>query len=115
MKPDETDWLLLAQLQRDALPSNQTLAEQARISPPTALRRVRRLHEAGLIERQVALLDEDRIAALQGHGLTTIVEVTLDRQGATGVGVAAEMLVPARLAALYTLTEAEVRLGLGWS
>ena len=82
MKPDDTDWELLATLQRDASPSNQALAEQVRISPPTALRRVRRLHEEGLIERQVALLDEDRIAALQGHGLTAIVEVTLDRQGA---------------------------------
>ncbi|QTD44854.1 Lrp/AsnC family transcriptional regulator [Ottowia testudinis] len=82
MKPDNTDWQLLSMLQRDAGQSNQALAEQARISPPTALRRVRRLHEAGLIERQVALLDEDRIAALQGHGLTALVEVTLDRQGA---------------------------------
>ena len=82
MKPDDTDWELLATLQRDASPSNQALAEQVRISPPTALRRVRRLHEEGLIERQVALLDEDRIAALQGHGLTAIVEVTLERQGA---------------------------------
>ena len=41
--------------------------------------------------------------------------LTIDRQGATAVGVAAEMLVPERLAALYTLTEAEVRRGLGWS
>ena len=82
MKPDDTDWELLATLQRDARPSNQALAEQVRISPPTSLRRVRRLHDEGLIERQVALLDEDRIAALQGHGLTAIVEVTLDRQGA---------------------------------
>ena len=82
MKPNDTDWQLLAALQRDAAQSNQALAEQARISPPTALRRVRRLHEEGLIERQVALLDEDRIAALQGHGLTAIVEVTLERQGA---------------------------------
>lgn len=82
MKPNDTDWQLLAALQRDAAQSNQALAEQVRISPPTALRRVRRLHEEGLIERQVALLDEDRIAALQGHGLTAIVEVTLERQGA---------------------------------
>ena len=82
MKPDDTDWELLATLQRDASPSNQALAEQVRISPPTALRRVRRLHEEGLIERQVALLQPDRLAALQGHGLAAIVEVSLDRQGA---------------------------------
>ncbi len=82
MKLDDTDWTLLAALQQDAAQSNQALAERARISPPTALRRVRRLQDAGLISGQVALLHEDRIAALQGHGLTAIVEVTLDRQGA---------------------------------
>ena len=82
MKPDDADWALLAALQHDAAQSNQALAERAGISPPTALRRVRRLHDEGLISAQVALLDEDRVAALQGHGLTAIVEVTLDRQGA---------------------------------
>jgi len=43
---------------------------------------VRRLYDAGLIERQVALVQPDRLAALQGHGLACIVEVSLDRQGA---------------------------------
>lgn len=33
---DETDWLLLEQLQRDASLSNQALAEQMGISPPPA-------------------------------------------------------------------------------
>ena len=82
MEFDAIDWHLLNLLQHDAAASNQALAERAGVSPPTALRRVRRLHEAGLITRTVALLDEDRVAALQGHGLTAIVEVTLDHQGA---------------------------------
>ena len=80
--PDQTDWQLLDLLQRDASLSNQALAERVHVSPPTCLRRVRRLHESGLIERQVALLQPDRLAALQGHGLAAIVEVSLDRQGA---------------------------------
>lgn len=79
---DATDWQLLDLLQRDASLSNQALAAQVQVSPPTCLRRVKRLREAGLIERQVALLQPDRLAALQGHGLACIVEVTLDRQGA---------------------------------
>lgn len=79
---DAIDLQLLDLLQRDASLSNQALAEQAHISPPTCLRRVRRLHAMGLIERQVALLQPDRLAALQGHGLAAIVEVSLDRQGA---------------------------------
>ena len=67
--PDATDWRLLDLLQRDATLSNLALAELVHVSPPTCLRRVRRLHESGLIERQVALLEPDRLAALQGHGL----------------------------------------------
>ena len=80
--PDATDWQLLDWLQRDASLSNQALAERVHVSPPTCLRRVRRLQESGLIERQVALLQPDRLAALQGHGLAAIVEVSLVRQGA---------------------------------
>ena len=79
---DAIDLQLLGLLQDDASRSNQWLAAQAGISPPTCLRRVRRLHESGLIERQVAILNPDRLAAVQGHGLACIVEVSLDRQGA---------------------------------
>ena len=80
--PDAIDLQLLDLLQTDASLSNQALAERVHVSPPTCLRRVRRLQASGLIERQVALLQPDRLAALQGHGLSAIVEVTLDRQGA---------------------------------
>ena len=79
---DAIDKQLLDLLQRDASLSNQALAERVHVSPPTCLRRVRRLHESGLIERQVALLQPDLLAAAQGHGLAAIVEVSLDRQGA---------------------------------
>jgi len=79
---DAIDLQLLNLLQTDAAQSNQALAEQVHVSPPTCLRRVKRLHDAGLIERQVAILQPDRLAALQGHGLACIVEVSLDRQGA---------------------------------
>lgn len=79
---DSIDWALLDQLQRDASLSNQALAERVHVSPSTCLRRVRRLGELGLIARQVALLDEDAMAAAQGHGLTALAEVSLDRQGA---------------------------------
>lgn len=75
---DPTDLRLLAQLQADASRSNQALADAVHVSPATALRRVRRLVEAGLIERQVAILSPERL----GAGLTAITEVTLDRQGA---------------------------------
>ena len=79
---DATDLRLLDELQRDSSRSNLALAELIGLSPPTCLRRVRRLHEDGIIERQVAFLQPERLAALAGHGLTAWVEVTLDRQDA---------------------------------
>jgi DNA-binding Lrp family transcriptional regulator len=75
---DATDLRILDQLQRDAALTNQALAAIVHTSPATCLRRVKRLVDAGVIERQVALLSPQRL----GAGLTAIVEVTLDRQGA---------------------------------
>ena len=66
---DSIDLELLAALQQDATPTNQQLAALLGISPPTCLRRVRRLREAGLIARQVAILDPEVLAAALGHGL----------------------------------------------
>jgi DNA-binding Lrp family transcriptional regulator len=78
MDLDATDLRLLELLQSDASLSNLELAERAHTSPATALRRVRRLVDAGVIDRRVALLNPHRV----GAGLTAVVEITLDRQGA---------------------------------
>jgi len=93
-KLDAIDFKLLDQLQRDATLSNQDLAARVHVSAPTCLRRVKRLQEAGLIERTVAVLNQDRLAPLLGHGLTAVVEITLDQQGA-----AQQALFEARVAA----------------
>ena len=77
---DAIDIQLLERLQNDASLSNQALAALVHISPPTCLRRVKRLREAGLIERVIAVLSVDKLAAVAGHGLCAIVEITLDRQ-----------------------------------
>ena len=69
---DAIDLQLLDLLQRDAAQSNQALAQQVHVSAPTCLRRIKRLHTEGLIERQVALLQPDRLAALQGHGFASL-------------------------------------------
>jgi len=79
---DRLDFQLLDLLQQDASLSNLALARRLNVSPPTCLRRVKRLQAAGLIERQVAVLHADRLAPLIGHGLEAILEVTLERQGA---------------------------------
>ena len=52
---DDLDRRLLALLQVDAGLSNLALAARAHTSPPTCLRRVRRLKDLGVIEREVAV------------------------------------------------------------
>ena len=74
---DAIDLRLLDLLQQDASRTNQALAEAAHVSPATALRRVRRLTDAGVIGRQVALLGPPFADA----GLSVISEVALDVQG----------------------------------
>jgi Lrp/AsnC family transcriptional regulator, leucine-responsive regulatory protein len=78
---DSIDLALLEQLQSDSSLSNQDLAGKVHISPATCLRRVKRLREAGLVEREMAILNPERLAATLGHGLEAVVEVSLDRQG----------------------------------
>ncbi|KGG92716.1 AsnC family transcriptional regulator [Comamonas thiooxydans] len=82
---DNTDLQLLQQLQLDASLSNQALARHLELSAPTCLRRVKRLQELGLIEKQVAILSSEHIARLTGHGLQAIVEVSLDRQDSSSL------------------------------
>ena len=78
---DAVDLRLLDHLQRDASLSNLDLAAAVHTSPATCLRRVKRLVDAGVIERRVAILSPQKL----GDGLTVIAEVTLDRQGAEHV------------------------------
>jgi Lrp/AsnC family transcriptional regulator, leucine-responsive regulatory protein len=75
---DETDRRILGQLQSDCSVTNDELARRVHVSAPTCLRRVRRLVELGVIERRIAVLSAQAFAS----GLTAIVEVTLERQGA---------------------------------
>ena len=75
---DATDLRILDLLQRDASLSNQALSAAAHTSAATCLRRVKRLTDAGVIERRVALLSPQKM----GAGLTAFAEVSLDKQGA---------------------------------
>jgi Lrp/AsnC family transcriptional regulator, leucine-responsive regulatory protein len=73
---DETDRRILNAVQQDCSLTNQELAEKVHVSAPTCLRRMRRLVDEGVIERQIAIVSSDALVA----GLTVIVEVTLERQ-----------------------------------
>lgn len=80
---DEADRRLLAALQSDSRRSVQELAELAGLSPSPAWRRVRRMEEAGLIARHVALLSPARLGlralAYVQVALTDHAEDTLTR------------------------------------
>ncbi|MBD8531783.1 MULTISPECIES: Lrp/AsnC family transcriptional regulator [unclassified Massilia] len=75
---DELDRRILNALQTDASQTNTELAAQVHVSPPTCLRRVKQLTENGVISRQVAIVDPDKV----GARLSAIVEITLDVQAA---------------------------------
>ena len=79
---DLIDRRILDALQSDASLSNQDLAKQVGTSAATSLRRVKRLVDAGVIERRIAILAPDRATSGLAVGLTAIIEVTLDRQAA---------------------------------
>ena len=61
---DSIDRKLLDALQRDAEQSNLALAAQVGLSPAPCSRRVKRLREEGVIQRQVALVDQWERTAL---------------------------------------------------
>ncbi len=75
---DELDIRILTQMQKDASLTNQALAEIVHASPPTCMRRVRRLIASGIIAKQVAIVATEKVAPT----LTAIIEVTLDVQTA---------------------------------
>lgn len=78
MELDDLDIRILSHLQTDASLSNQDLASAVHASPPTVLRRVKRLVKSGVIEKQVAILAPEKL----GSTLTAIIEITLDGQAA---------------------------------
>ncbi len=70
---DQVDHAILELLQQDGRRANVDLADAVNLSPSACLRRVRRLEEAGVIDRYAALLDPARV----GLGTDVFVEITL--------------------------------------
>ncbi len=72
---DSLDRRILHQLQLDAGMTNQALADAIGLSPSACLKRVNRLRAAGIIDREVALLNPNAL----GQCLHMVVEVTMER------------------------------------
>lgn len=73
---DETDRSILSTLGVDGRISNVALAEEVHLSPSACLRRVRRLEEAGVIERYAAVIDPAKI----GKATSVFVDISLSSQ-----------------------------------
>ena len=63
VKLDSKDWAILRLLQRDASLSIQSIADTVGLSVNPCWRRIRRMEDAGVIARRVALLDPAKVGA----------------------------------------------------
>ncbi len=72
---DMTDRKLLALLQENAKASIQHMAEQVGTSTASVQRRLKVLRNSGVIQKEVAVLDQQKL----GFGITAIVSVELER------------------------------------
>ena len=69
---DDLDQRILQELQSNASLSYAELAQRVHSSAPTCLRRVQKLKAAGWIEREVAILNSDKIGRELGWALMCI-------------------------------------------
>jgi len=72
---DSIDWAILTQLQADASLPVHEIGERVGLSHNACWRRIKRLEEAGVIARRVALLDPERL----GLATTVFVSVRTNR------------------------------------
>ena len=71
---DPTDLRLLMALQHDASRTADALAAEVALSPSAIARRIRRLRETGIIDRDVAVLSDQAV-----RFLSAFVDIQLDR------------------------------------
>ncbi|WP_189437715.1 Lrp/AsnC family transcriptional regulator [Pseudovibrio japonicus] len=72
---DQSDHKLLAVLQSNARTSIQDLADHIGTSTASVQRRLKALRESGVIQKEVAVLDQTKL----GFGITAVVSVELER------------------------------------
>ena len=75
MKLDRTDKRILGAMQANARITNLELAEKVGLSPTPCARRVKQLEEAGIIDRYVTLLNQQKL----GLNITAMIGITMDR------------------------------------
>lgn len=75
MELDRLDKRILQELQRDGSITNLELAEKIGLSPSPCARRVKQLQDAGIIEKQVTLLNASKLDLK----LTALIQINMDR------------------------------------
>jgi DNA-binding Lrp family transcriptional regulator len=75
MQLDGTDVKILKALIADARLSSRQIAKQCDISIGTALSRIRKMEEEGVIKGYTALLDQEKL----GYELTVVTEITVSK------------------------------------
>jgi Lrp/AsnC family leucine-responsive transcriptional regulator len=76
---DKLDKAILRRLQENGRETYDVIGEQVGLSPSAVLRRVKRLEEAGVIDRYVALVRPESV----GLGLTAYLNVRLEKHSET--------------------------------
>jgi len=99
---DAVDLRILQLLQSDAGLSTAEIAERVNLSQPPCWRRIRRLEEAGILERRVGLLNR----RLLGLNVVVYAEVKLTANGRQAVGAFEE-----KVRSFPEVTECYVMLG----
>lgn len=75
MELDRFDRQLLRLVQEDSAQTSERLAEQVALSPSAIQRRLRRLREQGVVEREIAVVDARKL----GRSTTFIVALQVER------------------------------------
>ena len=73
---DKIDRTLLAELQRDGSLTSERLSERVPLSPSAIHRRVRRLEQAGVIERRIAVVNPQSV----GRGALFLAGIEVERE-----------------------------------
>ena len=76
---DKLDKAILRALQQNGRETYDLIGEQVGLSPSAVLRRVKRMEEAGVIDRYVALVRPEAV----GLGLTAYINVRLEKHAET--------------------------------
>jgi DNA-binding Lrp family transcriptional regulator len=73
---DEKDHDILRLVQRDARLTAEAISQQVGLSPPAVQKRLKKLRDTGVIERDIAVLSPGKLE----RDMTIIVEVLLERE-----------------------------------